>query len=146
MSKFAHLSQLDVSGKTAWMDLDDIEGTPRLCIRYAGQSNSGYYNALLKRSGGRSRKVLTGQMDVQMIVDSLDDDRELFPMHVITGWEGVKDMDGNDVPFTRSACAEFCAALPDWIFDKIRNFASMPHRFLAPGEEPAPDAEELGGN
>lgn len=146
MSKFAHLKKLEVAGKTAWLTLDDLEGSPRVCVRYAGQSNHGYFNALLKRSGSRNRKLLSGKMDVQMLEDNIDDDRELFPIHVITGWEGVEDDNGKAVPFSRAACAELCEALPNWIFDKIRTFAATPERFLEEGEELAPDGEELSKN
>ena len=146
MRKFAHLKKLEVAGKTAWLTLDDLEGSPQICLRFAGQSNHGYYNALLKRSGGRSRKLLQGKMDVQMLEDNQEDDRELFPMHVITGWKGIEDEKGKAVPFSRAAAAELCDALPGWVFDKIRNFATTPEQFLEEGEEPLPDGEELAKN
>ena len=146
MSKFAHLKKLDVAGKTAWMTLDDLEGNPRICLRFAGQSNHGYYNAMLKRAGARSRKVLAGKVDVQMILDNQDDDRELFPVHVITGWDGILDDKGKEVKFSRKECADFCDQLPDWVFEKILNFAKSPERYLEDGDELAPDAEELAGN
>ena len=102
MSKFAHLKKLDVAGKTAWLTLDDLEGSPKICLRYAGQSNHGYFNAILKRSGSRNRKLLSGKVDVQMMEDNAADDRELFPIHVITGWEGILDSKGKAVPFRHS--------------------------------------------
>jgi hypothetical protein len=146
MSKFAHLKKLDVAGKTAWLTLDDLEGNPQICLRYAGQSNHGYFNAILKRSGSRNRKLLTGKVDVQMMEDNASDDRDLFPLHVITGWKDMTDEKGKAVAFSRKECAEFCADVPDWIFEKIRNFASTPERFLPDGEELAPDGEELAKN
>lgn len=146
MSKFAHLKKLDVSGKTAWMTLDDLEGSPRLCLKFAGQSNHGYYNAMLKRAGGRSRKFLTGKVDVQMILDNQDDDRDLFPAHIVTGWEGIVDEKGKKVKFSRSECKELLDQMPDWIFEKIVTFAKTPEQFLDDGEELAPDAVELAGN
>lgn len=146
MSKFAHLKKLDVAGKTAWLTLDDLEGSPQICLRYAGQSNHGYFNALLKKSGSRNRKMLSGKMDAQMMEDNASDDRELFPIHIITGWKNIMDDAGKTVPFSRAVCAEFCEQVPDWIFEKIRVFAQTPDRFLEEGEELAPDGAELAKN
>ncbi len=146
MSKFTHLKKLEVAGKTAWLTLDDLEGNPSLCILFSGQSNHGYFNAILKRSANRNRKILSGKIDVQMMEDNMADDRDLFPMHVITGWKDMMDDKGKPVPFTRSDCVEFCQDLPDWIFEKIRNFAQNPERFLEEGEELVSDGLELAKN
>jgi hypothetical protein len=65
-----------------------------------------------------------------MIADSLDLDREFFPLYVISGWKGVVDLEGEEVPFSPEVCAEFLAALPDWIVQELSVFAGRAHNFL----------------
>jgi hypothetical protein len=85
-------------------------------------------------------------LDAAAVTENRNEDRELFPIHVIAGWEGIEDCQGNEVPFNRDNVKEFVEALPDWIFDQIRLHASMPERFLAEDEELSPDPVELAKN
>jgi len=74
-----------------------------------------------------------------------NDDRALFPLYVLVGWTGIEDDDGAEVPFSPEAAAEFCDQIPGYIFDRIRNFAATPERFVPDGEE-LPDPEAIAKN
>lgn len=145
MSKFKNLQKkLDVAEATSWIDLPEISPGARLQLRPAGESNPPYYNAMLRRSGKRARQMVkTDTIDAEMLRLNREDDRELFPLHVVVGWEGIVDDKDTPVPFSREDCAELLQALPNWTFDKVRHHAATPERFLT---ESDPDAEELSGN
>lgn len=147
---FEHLKKLEVRDATSWIDLPELPSSSlaRLLIKPMGESNQPFYNAMLRMSGSRKRLMLArgSEVDTEFMEQNRQDDRELFPLYIIADWEGVEDEDGNVVPYSRDACKELCAQLPHWSFDRIRNHAATPERFLGEDEEPLPDPEELVGN
>jgi len=144
---FARLKNLDPSGKQSWMDLPEMSPTARLLLKPAGESNSPYYNAMLRRSARRARHLArTDQVQAEDLAQSRNDDRDLFPQHVIAGWEGLEDDAGQLVPYSAEAAQALCKELPDWLFDRVRNHAQTPERFLALGEDPPPDSRAIAGN
>ena len=143
MANFNHLKALDVKDKTAEMTIYQIEGNPVLVMRPATEANKPYFNAVLKRSRKSVRALQAGGVSAAIISENRAEDRELFPQHVVVGWRGVKDVDGNEVPFDKTACAEFLEALPDWLFDEVRTFAGVSSNYTS--EEPI-DAETRAGN
>lgn len=146
---FEHLSELDPQGRTAWLDLPMIAPDAAVELRFAGESNRPYFNAMLARAAKRARtlqaKGLAG-IDPAMIAENRREDRELFPAHVIVDWRGIRTRANEPVECTLEARKEFCAKLPAWIFDQIRNGAASPERFLQDGEEAPPDGETVAGN
>lgn len=146
---FSKLKQrLDISLATRWLELPEISPEARVLLAPATEANKAFYNVMLKRAGRRARP--TGKPTPETLRRLLDEgrqeDRELYPAYVIRGWEGIEDDAGQPVPFSEAACRELLDALPDFIFDKVREFAVVPRNFLGENEEPAPDAEELAGN
>lgn len=147
---FEHLKKkLDVADATSWMDLPEIGPRARLQMRPATQDNPGYLNALLKRSAKRARTVVRQQNpDMAVIVEQMRedrlDDRKVFPLHVIVDWEGIPGDNGQDVEFAPERVLAFCSeeVLPDWLFDRIRNYAGAAENFL-PGNL---NVESLAGN
>lgn len=138
---------LEVRDAMSWMDLPEISPNARLLLKPGDDSNPAYYDAMLRKSGTRKRLIARRQeVSAEDIAQNRADDRELYPMRVMAGWEGVEDTEGNAVPFSRDACAEFCSKLPGWIFDRVRNYAATPEQFLAEDEIPLPDAPELAEN
>ena len=141
---FKHLQKLDVSQATSWFAIPEIAPKARMCLRPATQANAPYFNALLRMTAARARKS-KGAPTVEDLNLNRDEDRVLFPRHVITGWEGVEDEAGKPVPFSRENAAELCAMLPEWLFDRVRAHANSPEMFLDQGEV-VPDVEELSKN
>jgi hypothetical protein len=134
MANFGHLKSLDVTKeKTVTYTINQItvnDKSPVLTVAPATEANKGYFNALLKRAGRSARQVAAGKINAALISENRDEDRMLYPAHVVLGWEDVYDAEGNPVPFTKEDCADFLRALPDWIFDDLRNFCGKPDNFV----------------
>jgi hypothetical protein len=129
MSNFSYLKKLEVKDKTTKYTIFQIQGEPSLILKPANESNKTYFNAILKRSRSNMRAIQAGHVNQVMIAEAREKDRDLFPQCIVMGWENVKDAEGKNVPFNREACTEFLQALPDWLFDEIRNFASNSANF-----------------
>ena len=134
MADFSHLKTLDVStDKTARFTIHQITvngKTPTLIVAPATDANKPYFNALLKRAGKSVRQIRSGSINAGMIDENREEERALYPKHVVKGWEDMLDgTSGKDVPFSKSECAEFLGQLPDWIFDDMRTFCGNPANF-----------------
>lgn len=150
MSKF-DFSHLNVSnGRTAKLVMHQISvggNTPYLVLKPATDATKAYYNHVLKRSGKNARQVAAGAINAGMIEENRKEDRELYPLHIIIGW-GYEDEDGTDHPgvmpdaegadtkFSPDACRDFINALPNWLFDDVRQFAGNPLNFVDDGFDP----------
>lgn len=142
MAKFSKLRQMDLQETaTATMTLYMLDGEPKLTMRPADEVNSKYMQAALKNAPERARVARRTGLTPGMIKANRDRDRENFAAHVIIGWEGVVDDDGKAVTFSPETCKEFLDALPDWIFDEVREFAQSPNNFVS-----LPDEEQLGNS
>ncbi len=131
MSNFNHLTKLDVKkGSTSTLTLFAIEGDPILTLSPATEANNTYFNQVLKRSRKFASAVQAGAISTEMLDETRSLDRELYPVEVIKGWERVYDTDGKLVKFSPSECKDFVKALPNWIFDEIRQFAAKPGNFV----------------
>lgn len=94
--------------------------TPIFVVRNAGESNKPYFNEMLRRAEHLARRK--AKVTVELIKDNRDRDRDLYPKHVIVGWENVVDADGKPVPFSQDDCRAFLASVPDDMFDELREF------------------------
>ena len=89
--------------------------------------------------------IRTDRVTAEDTSQSRKEDRELFPRYVLCDWEGIVDTNGKPVTFSPETSSEFCRALPDWLFDRVRNTAATPERFIDE-IDPEPDMEALSGN
>ncbi len=124
--------------ESVWWDVP-ILGGARLRVKHAGQSNAPYTNAVGRRNAkiaGSAQQLVKDGKASELLDGNLDNDRDLFPKHVVVGWEGVCDAEDNPVTFSQEACAEFLKALPTWIMVKLSGFVSVPTNFL-PEELPS---------
>lgn len=145
---FKRLKKLEVAQATVWMDElpPEYGKKARLLLKPATEENKMYYNALLRLAGKRIRRSgRAADVDAAMLSDNREDDRELYPKYVIEHWEGILDDDGNEVPYSREAAEELCEQTPNWVFDRIRAWASSPERFINRDEQ-VPDLEEVSKN
>lgn len=131
-----------------------VEGQPTLTMKHAGDSNRPYMNGVArttaKMARGR-RKAPTAEQITARVKEDRDQDRELFPEFVITSWENMPSAGTRaPAPFTRAACRDFCAKVPDWIFDRMRAFAGNPVNFVDDDKADMvleeQDVEEHAGN
>lgn len=140
-------SNLEVRQSTAWVEMPELGDGARVAVKPATEANPTYYNNLLRRAAARARRMArTDRVTVEDAAANRSDDRDLFPKYVLVNWEKVLDTKGKAVPFNADTSKEFCAKLPDWLFDRIRNVASTPERFLSDGDTPDPEPEDLVGN
>jgi hypothetical protein len=143
---FSHLKQFDVTAsRTAEFTLHQITwpsgGSPTLVVTPATEANKPYFNALLKRVSRSSKAVRAGKLNAGMISENRDEDRALFPRHVVKDWHGVEDAEGNEVSFSAADCEQFLVQLPDWMFDELRDFASNPTSFVDDIQDPGETAK-----
>ena len=138
MVDFTNISRLDVSGKTSRYTLTQVAPGPNglrpvIIGRPAAQENKAYRDIMLTDIGDRMR-ASAGRLSVT--AETLDATRararQLYPQYVIAGWENVYDAAGNEVPFTGEAAIQFINALPNWIFDEMRQFFEEPANFASP--------------
>jgi len=149
VSDFSHLRKLDVQGAAvAEFELVELEGNPVLVGVFAGETNAPYYNQLVKRSGKNSRRFRAGKLTTRELEDNREHDRELFPKHVIKSWRGVMDSRGEPAQFSMANCLAFLSALPNWLFDDVRNHFSNPVSFVDDPDDSvsAEEAEDLGNS
>lgn len=152
MGRYSGLSKLKVSdAATREFRLDGVDlgaGTPKLIVRHAGESNSGYWTAILKQSNERQQRAR--KLTQQQIDDNRADDCKLLAKHVVVNWANVLEDDarnpGKPKPsdFSPETCEEFLVELatnaPD-IFGALRAFVGDPDNFRS---APAVDGVELG--
>jgi len=118
MADFGHLknSKKDVVTYTFW----GVVGEPKLLVRHAGESNKPFFNEKLRRAEHLQKRK--AKVNVELIRDNRERDRELFPKYIITGWEDVFDAKGVPVTFSKDDCKSFLDALDDDEFDGLREF------------------------
>lgn len=138
---YAHIDEAIKELPLPW-----LRGEPVLLVKPATEANEKFRAAMLRTSGKRQRNVLMkGKVDAADADQDRDDDRALYPRYVIVGWRNVKNKEGKPVEFTIDACLAFIAALPNWIFDKIRVFCMRPENFVDVVDED-PASEPLAKN
>lgn len=147
---FGHLKKLGIADREAWLELPEIAPKARIKGRPANDSNAGYFNAMMKRTGKQIRHLARGgRMTAEHFAENREVDTALYPIHVFTDWEGIIDEHGAEVTFSREAAKEFAQQVnghAPYLMDRIRNFFAQPESFLEEDEEEAPDAEVLAGN
>jgi hypothetical protein len=144
---FEHLKRLDPLERTAILPMPELNPGAALVIKYAGEGNAPYWNALLARAAKRVRnKTGAPLIDAATLEENRSEDRAIFPGNVLVSWAGVQDTKRVDIAPTQANMREFCQKLPAWLFDRIRDAAANPATFMVP-EDPSPvDAAELAGN
>lgn len=145
--------------KTIWVEMPELGPDAAVEVVYSGEENVGYLNAMLRlgarRQRGKKKKPKGGEADVAemfaALVDNRDDDRKMYPAHIMRGWRNIPGRvnDGDPVTmieFSREAALEFCEVLPVFLMDRMRESASNPRLFIEPFETPDPDPAELAEN
>jgi hypothetical protein len=146
MTQFQNLKGAVVSPTAvARFTFHDIEGEPWVEVRSAGEINKPYFNAVLKRTA-KNRRMQRGQIDTDTLERNRNEDRELYPQHILTGkWGGWKDENGTDIPFSLEGARELMQQLPSYQFDGLRSYCNEPTNFREDVLNGA-DAEAVSGN
>lgn len=145
MSEFDHLRKLDITNEaTAEYALTRISvngKSPKLILAPATEANKRYHAAVLKRAPKAAKMMKDGAFNIDTLDEYRQEDRDLFAKHVIKGWIDMLSLEGNEINFSEAACQDFLKALPDWIFDDIREFAGNATNF-----SDVMDVDTLAGN
>lgn len=148
-----HLQVGDTSSST--YDLFELEGykgrTPKLFLKPAGEVNKPYWREILKRAAINAKRMRgggdkDGRQAGEALAANREHDRELFPLHVVTGWEDMVDGKRALVPYTRSEAVDFFKRLPNWLLDRIRDHAASPVNFVGEAAPAPADVEDVAGN
>jgi len=143
------------SDRTALFTFYRLEGNPSLTVRPATEANPAYLRAMLKDARESIRRLKSGSVSPEILVENREKDKRLFPKYIVTGWpKAPVDASGKEVPFSPEACAAFLAALPYDMFNELRDFCSSMDNFRPQvdegghddGELTAAESEDLAGN
>lgn len=129
---FGHLKNLNVAEKTARFEIP-ILGEAVLIVKPATEANKPFFNAALKGIPKQVSRPSKQQVTQKQLDASRENDRKLYPQHVIVGWERVTDDQGAEVAFSVDECQMFIDELINhapWIFDDLRIFANNPTNFI----------------
>lgn len=144
MANFTQLKALQVTAANV-KDFEISELGPKavLQLRSSNEGNSGYMNGLLRLTGQSkgSRRRKATDINAKAMDDLRDHDKELYPEHVIVGWQDVLDGAGKEVKYSTEEVNSLVGQLPNWLFDEIRAFANDPANFVD-----LIDSEEIGKN
>jgi len=137
---FEHLKKLAIAPEqTSPYEIPELGPDAVLHLAHAGQVNKAYFNARFSDSiakatkmakGRKGKKALDAIVEAETNADaSRERDRELYPLHIIKGWDGVLDDQGKLAPFSVESAQKIVDILcsdPSLaeIFDGIRGHAS----------------------
>jgi hypothetical protein len=136
MVDFSYLGALEVSVEhTSEYPMHQIQvngKSPTLIVAPATDVNKPYFNVLLKRSGKTAKQLKAGaQVSTDMLEDSREEDKALYPKYVIKDWRDMVDAEtGKDIPFSVADCVKFIEALPNWLFDNMVKYCTEPSNFV----------------
>lgn len=99
-----------------WHSFENDEGEEAfaLLIARAGGANTDWEKAAEKvgrKIGGRKAKRLSGRQ-----LRALQ--RPLYARHVVIGWRGVRDENGNEIPYSPEAAEELLTEFSD-LYDEV---------------------------
>lgn len=134
---FAHLKAAEIDPTTPRpYKIVDLDPSPTIWLKPATSANKPFWAETLKRinarnQGGRRAQRLTPASTEE----SRAEDCVLIAKYCATKWdEKVVDASGKPVPFSIENCTAYFQALPDYIFDGIRGFATEPTNFVDAAE------------
>lgn len=146
MVDFSHVTKaLDTSSKTVRFEFDMLHDVPVAIVRPATQSNSEYFSRAMQIGSDITKSLKRGKGISRETMKKLRErDYELFPRHVIVSWENPPtDASGAPVEMTPENTEQFLRALPEYVFEELRNFVGNEYNFLDHSSE---DLEEHGKN
>lgn len=137
---------------------DMIPGEPSIIFAPAHDSNPAYLDERLRMSieasekavreatAKRSEKLNVDVMKVQ-IEEDRDTDRRLLAKTCARGWgKAPVATDGSAPGFSEENCLAFFRALPDYMFDPLRNWAQNLYNFVTRPPISDDEARKLGNS
>lgn len=157
MADFSNLKLLDVTNDTtAEYVFPDVPGEPSIILAPAHDSNETFRNERLRRQIERAERFTkgprgrgAGKSTPESLARQLEDDREvdrqLIARACARGWgKAPRDVNGDEPEFTPDNCYDFLKALPNYMFDPLRNYAVNIYNFVERPGVSDDEADELG--
>ncbi len=91
------------------------------CLR-AGGSNKKFIRMFQAKIKPYRRQVDSGTLDTEVSDEIM---RDVYVHTVVLDWEGIKDGDGNDVPFDRETAKDFFKVVPELFNEVVAQCADM---------------------
>lgn len=131
---FSQLDNLQVNGaatRVYTLPISTKPGAPLVELDVVSaheDANLGYRDARARgvRRGIKKATQLTGPEGPRWLAAFRDEDRRLYPQHVIKGWRHVYNKAGEPIPFTPQAAEVLLAKLPNDYVDGLRDFCGDP--------------------
>lgn len=142
MVDFSYLASLEIPNEAKPYSMDIRGEDAILHLLPAAESNKPYWNAVLRYSndklkGGKKKT----NVDAASVEKNRKIDKQLIARHCLVGWDGIKDTDNNDVPFTKENGLEFLMGLPGHMFDPIKAWAADKDNYIAAAPEQDDDLD-----
>lgn len=96
-------------------------------IARAGGHNTAFLRAMEREAKPYRRAIQNESITVDIAEEIL---RKVYADTVILGWEGMKDEQGKDLPFTKENCLKVLRDLPD-LFNDLKEMATKLSLFRA---------------
>ena len=133
MGQFDHIKKKTETSETVRFEMPEIGRDCYLIVAQATESNRPFFNALLRFQNAHRRgfrQARQGQLNADQMDQELSRDLSLYREHIVKGWGGINDGDGNPVEFTKEDCRDLFEAIPNSLFNEIRVFCQQPMNFL----------------
>lgn len=137
---FSQLSELRVEGKRAWFTIGKSMPGAKIEGACAHPSVNLDYSAAKMEASALSYPR-DGEKAAAALARNRVEDFDLFAELVLTAWDGVVNVKGEPVPFTKRNAAALLRALPSDVFDAMRAFFIQPGTFRR-----LPDVAAVAGN
>lgn len=99
----------------------------KILIARAGGSNERFQKSLERHSRPHRKQIANETLDEDIANELL---RKAFSESVVLNWEGIKDKDGSELPFSRDNVMKLFKDLPD-LFVDLREQAQKAANFRA---------------
>lgn len=153
MADYSHLKKMEVQkDATVEFEFYELDTSPVLLVKCT-VGNDEYQKRIraereplerkLKKKTKSGRKRQNLNTDLMKLLR--EPDRRHYPGSVVVGWSTNKDANGDEVEYSDDECEQFLAALPDYLFDRLRYFVIEPKHFTDMGMSPE-DEDDLAGN
>lgn len=158
MADFSNIKAQGVQpGKTREYFFDTLVGEPSVIIAPAHDSNPDFLDERLRLATERAAKVvdeprrkgpagpITPEQIKKTIEEDRDYDRRILASTCIKGWGSNPPVDvkGKPVEFSPDEALSFLEALPNYLLDPFRSYASNIFNFVDRPRDPA-KADQLG--
>ncbi len=141
-------TKFDTRGLASYIPDRELESVEGVWLRFPGGRafrclRAGGSNTKFLRAFQTAIKPYQRQIDRKTLDPEVSDQimRDVYSQTVVKGWEGIKDADGNEVPYSPETAVEFFKAVPELFTELTDQCANMANF----AEQEAEEAKEILG-